>query len=113
MKNLTEEEIYKIAEHNVRVRNRSGLIAFFGVFLFLILFLYAILNEKVWPVFIIVPELAFTFWFIFHQEKKIIGKKTAVDIEVEKLKAAGFETKDEKPLELKEIIKEYKEEDLV
>lgn len=110
---MEDRELYKIAEHNVKVRNRSGWGAFLGVTLFLALFLYAVLNDKLWPVYIIIPELILTFWFIFHQEKKVIGKKTAVDLEVEKLKKAGLQADDFEPLELKEIVKEYRDDDLV
>lgn len=110
-----DQDLYNIAKHNLKIRKKAAWVAFIGVSIFTGLLLYTALSEseQIWPVFIMVPLVVSMLWYVFHQERKIIGKKNAVEREMDKLKEAGVTNEDIEPLKLKQIVKEFRDDELV
>jgi chromate transport protein ChrA len=108
-----DQDLYNIAKHNLKIRKKATWVAVIGMIIYCALLFYLMYFEKTWPLFIIVPGVVFLFWYVFYQERKIIGKKGPMEREMEKLKDAGITTDDLEPLELKQIINQYRDDELV
>ena len=108
-----DQDLYQIAKHNLKIRKKATWVAAIGVSIFTGLLIYSAIGEQVWPAFIMVPLVVFLLWYVIHLERKIIGKKNAVEREMDKLKEAGVTNDDLKSLELKQIVKEYRDDELV
>lgn len=108
-----EDELRRIAIENVKNRNRSFTIAIVSGIVALAFFVKSLINDFTNMYWLAAAIITFIvgMYFAFQYEKKVIGKKTAVDLEVERLKSLYPEEKLELPkmdteeLKLKEIIR--------
>ncbi len=114
-----DEELRRIATENVSNRRKAGIIAMITGLIVLIMFIMVLSSEfqnMNWIagtilVFVVGFKMAFSF------EKKVIGQKTAVDLELERLKALYPEEKlvlpkiDEDELKLREMVRRSNRED--
>lgn len=116
-----EEEIRRIAEENVTNR-RKGIIALIAMLIVSTIFfvISAETNfQNNYSIFGLVATIIIGFITIHHYDKKIIGKKTAVDIEVERLKSLHPDEKLELPvidddeLKLREMVRKSNRDDMV
>ena len=110
-----DDELYKIAQHNLKIRRRTGIVAVISTIIFLSLLIYATRLEEA-PILLLVlafGQIFVALWYIFKEERKIIGRKTALDLEVERLKKQGVTKEDAEELELKQIVKRYNDDELV
>lgn len=116
-----EEEIRRIAQENVSNR-RKGMIAMIAMLITSFIF-FAICAEtnfqNNYSIFGLVATVIIGFTLIRHYDQKIIGKKTAVDIEVERLKSLHPEKKLELPkiddaeMKLREMVRKSNRDDMV
>jgi len=114
-----DDDIRRIAIENVNNRKKAGIIAIVTGIVSLVLFVNVLIDDFQNPLWIIATAVTFILgmYFAFKYERKIIGKKTAVDYEVERLKNLYPEEKIELPeieeseLKLKEIIRKSNREE--
>ena len=116
-----EDELKRIAVENVKNRNRSGIISVITGVAALSFFIMALSSDFQNYYWIAATIITFVvgFYIAFQYEGKVIGKKTAVDYEVERLKSLYPEEKlelpklDESELKLKEMIRRSNRDDMV
>ncbi len=116
-----EDDLRRIAIENVKNRNKSGCISVMTGLFTIVLFVISIETDFKEPVWWILSILIFTVGISigFHYQNKVIGKKTAIDMEVERLKALYPEDKLELPkiddaeLKLKEMIRRSNRDDML
>ena len=116
-----EDDLRRIAEENVANTRKAGIAAI----------IMAVLTIPMW-IMVLSTEFQNIYWNIgtalvfvigslvaWHYQKKVIGKKSAVDIELERLKALHPEEKlqlheiDEAELELREMVRRSNTDDMV
>lgn len=116
-----EENLRRIAEDNVANRRKASIAAIIMAVLTLPMWIMVLSTEFQNFYWIIGTALAFVIgsWTAWHYQKKVIGKKSAIDIELERLKALHPEEKlklheiDEAELKLREMIRNSNRDDMV
>ncbi len=116
-----EEEIRRIAQENISNRNKGGIGLILSIIFFILFFAYSVeSNFEYVPSIvgsIIVPLIGFYISNRFYN--RVIGKKTELDYEIERLKALYPEEKlalpriDNDELKLKEMIQNSNQNGLV
>lgn len=116
-----EEEIIRIAKENISNRNKGGAVMFVSIVLFFVSFVYSVeTNFEYIPsilAFVLVPTIGFYIAHRFYS--RVIGKKTALDYEVERLKALHPEEKlqlpeiDDAELKLREMVRKSNRDDMI
>ncbi len=116
-----EDDIRRIAQENINNRKKGGIAALVMVIVALLFFVISIETnfENIYTILGLVLSMIIGFPIIIHYDRKIIGKKTALDIEVERLKALHPNEKlelpeiDESELKLREMVRKSNRDDMV
>ena len=116
-----DEDLRRIAVENVKNRRISGIIAVVTGLLALVMFIMALASEFQNIYWAIACAIVFIggFKIAFSYEKKVIGRKTAVDLELERLKDLYPDEKlvlpkiDDDELKLREMVRRSNKEDMV
>lgn len=116
-----EEPLRKIAAENVSNRRKSGLAATLMGVISLPMFIMVLKTEfqNIYWIIGTIGSFALGFIIAMHYEKKIVGKKTAVDLELERLKNLYPSEKlelpkiDEDELKLRDVIRRSNREDMI
>ena len=116
-----EDDLRRIAEENVANRRKAGIAAVLMGVIVLPMFIMVLSTEFKNVYWILGTAVVFIVGFAvsMHYEKKIIGKKSAVDLELERLKALHPDEKlnlpeiDNEELKLREILRSNNHDDMV
>lgn len=118
-----EDDIRSIAQENITNRRKGGVAAISMLVFALVFFVICAETQfqNVLPIIGLILSLLIGFPIIIYYDRKIIGKKTALDKEIERLNALHPEEKLELPklddeegeLKLREMIRRNNRDDMV
>ena len=116
-----EEEIIRIAKENISNRNKGGAAIILSSLLFCVFFALSVeTNFEYIPSiigFVLIPTIGFYIAHRFYS--RVIGQKTVLDYEVERLKALHPEEKlqlpkiDDAELKIREMVRKSNHDDMV